>query len=439
VFALTVLTVLFIIPHVMATRSASAYAHEQELTRLLGVPLNTSHIPVALPPAEQNAAPVYVALGFYLKAHPLTKQEQEAINYRKYSPVTKSHCDLSRAVLLAHPEIARLVHLAASRPKCVFVRNWNQKDPSALLFPEFATIRFAARWLTAESILMAYDGKPTQAVQNEELGFNLANHGGSDNTLISYLVDLAIHAITLGGMERILSIGGRDPKVCEAVIESIETHNSHSSLSCAFKNEAAFRMAMLRMLKDGGPQSLSSFTGSKINLPLTHDMWVSAVDDNGTYMLPYMRKLISTADLPFVQAIPTMQAIDRNGPPKGIKYVIADIFMVKDAGTGAVDRSAEAQASASVVMIGAQVLQWKTLHGKYPDRLDEIMTDIPLDPFTGKPIQYHPEPKGFVVYSVGRDRDFDGGSPTVKPKKWSPTFRYPEPVYAPTSSSAGSH
>ena len=52
-------------------------------------------------------------------------------------------------------------------------------------------------------------------------------------------------------------------------------------------------------------------------------------------------------------------------------------------------------------------------HGAFPESLDELvpafLEEIPLDRFDGKPLKYHLTPEGPVLYSVGTDRDDDGG------------------------------
>jgi hypothetical protein len=47
------------------------------------------------------------------------------------------------------------------------------------------------------------------------------------------------------------------------------------------------------------------------------------------------------------------------------------------------------------------------------------------DPFTGKPLKYRRELRGFVVYSTGPSGTFDGGKQGVKPKSNEAYFRFP--------------
>ena len=53
-------------------------------------------------------------------------------------------------------------------------------------------------------------------------------------------------------------------------------------------------------------------------------------------------------------------------------------------------------------------------HGNYPETLDALGDDLPLDPFSGKPFRYAAKPSedympGFLLYSVGQNGIDDGG------------------------------
>ena len=41
--------------------------------------------------------------------------------------------------------------------------------------------------------------------------------------------------------------------------------------------------------------------------------------------------------------------------------------------------------------------------------MPEYLAAIPADPFDGKPLRYKKAQKGYVIYSIGLDRQDDGG------------------------------
>ncbi|MCK7476509.1 MAG: hypothetical protein M0C28_02210 [Candidatus Moduliflexus flocculans] len=59
---------------------------------------------------------------------------------------------------------------------------------------------------------------------------------------------------------------------------------------------------------------------------------------------------------------------------------------------------------------------YKSRTGQYPDGLEalvpDLLTEVPIDPFTGKPLVYRREGEGFIVYSLGSNQKDDGGRST---------------------------
>jgi hypothetical protein len=71
------------------------------------------------------------------------------------------------------------------------------------------------------------------------------------------------------------------------------------------------------------------------------------------------------------------------------------------------------QAKLRVARTAFALLRHKAAFGSYPDTLaglDAQFLDEALpDPYTGQPLVYHPEGGGFVLYSLGENRQDDGG------------------------------
>ena len=67
------------------------------------------------------------------------------------------------------------------------------------------------------------------------------------------------------------------------------------------------------------------------------------------------------------------------------------------------------------VLAGLALELYKRRHGRYPETLDELTPDllpaVPADRITGKPVRYRLVGGRPLVYSVGADRDDDGGRP----------------------------
>lgn len=216
-------------------------AREEAAARALGIPLTPAAKQAPLPPPSQNAAPLYTALTALLHAKPLglPKYAEGMGATHSYTP---AQIAAVRRILAARPDVLRLVHQAAIRPQCVFVRDWSH--PLAATFPEFRTQREAARLLQTESYLMARDGKYSEAIATQALGFRVAEHAASDHDLLACLVGYACEAITLSGMQSILAEAGPNAAVDTAVQNAVRTKQSHLSLRDAMAGETGFGVAI---------------------------------------------------------------------------------------------------------------------------------------------------------------------------------------------------
>lgn len=61
------------------------------------------------------------------------------------------------------------------------------------------------------------------------------------------------------------------------------------------------------------------------------------------------------------------------------------------------------------------ILRFKDDRGSYPENLDQLVSEgylkeLPIDPFSDKPLVYRQEDDNFILYSFGADLDDDGGT-----------------------------
>jgi hypothetical protein len=85
---------------------------------------------------------------------------------------------------------------------------------------------------------------------------------------------------------------------------------------------------------------------------------------------------------------------------------------------GGIDGFDRMVARSDFMYVANQLRAWKVQYGSYPDTLEMLAPGasepLPLDPFSGEAYRYRREGEGFVLYSVGPDRDDDGGMKVEK-------------------------
>jgi hypothetical protein len=165
------------------TSPASEYAQEIAAAKRAGFPVSAKDLQAPLPPPEQNAASLYEQLRHLFETKPLSEADKIAgrgVGRRMPPP---EQMEKIRRALADRKDVLDLIYQAASRPKCVFKHDYS--NPANELFREFATMREAARWLSAENALLLYEKKPLEAIRAQALGFRIARHAASEPILIS--------------------------------------------------------------------------------------------------------------------------------------------------------------------------------------------------------------------------------------------------------------
>lgn len=406
-------------------------AREEAAARQAGIPLTAQELQKPLPPPGQNAAPLYTRLAKLLHDKPLglPKYGEGMDAFHNYTPAQISAV---RRTLAARQDVMTLIHQAADKPQCVFMRNWNQGEK--LEFPEYIYIREAARLLKTESYLLAQDGHYQEAVSNQARGFRVAEHGASDHILLAYLVGDASSYITLVGMQSILVLAGPSAETAKKVQFAVDTNASHWSLRQAMAGEAGFGYVIFpRMHAAEGRGIEAALTaggfpgsvGEKVQFSSTeqnrlHDL----IDAWQADYLSYMRSLVIASDKPPAERRAGYAAADKrvegdaNDSGGGV-HVMADILVPVFSKIDINDTRLHARES--VTLAAAALLVAKAKNGVYPEKLPASFTDA----FTGKSLIYRREGSGFVVYSAGPTGHFDGGKPGEKVPGAESLFRYP--------------
>ena len=412
-------------------------AEELKQMKQAGLPTRLEDLQATLPPTDTNAAPIYRRLVALLNEKPPTGKDKLATDFTSGKPLTSLQAEQLRRAFVHRADIGRLIHAAVIRPQCVFDRQWSQGP--AMMFPEFAKLRVATRWLSAESALELYDGKPEAAIRTMALGFVIARHAAQDPMLIAYLVAIAIDSITLKGLDRVLYQSGERPGVARAVQRAIVDGWKPHNLAYGLRGEVVLPLVTVESFRKSGPEQYGSFglrdekdAGIGPLPALSADdraHWGQFVDRSETAMLHMVHQLVEKADRPYNEADPYFKSVvaEVAKHKDDAAYTMARIIAPTYAQL--IETRARADAHAATTRAAAMVLDWRSTHTAFPDHLIGVLPDVPIDPFSGSPVRYKREGKGFVVYSVGATGKFDGGDPAVKPDAKESLTRYPAPVY----------
>ena len=414
-------------------------AQEKAADRREKMLLKPEEMQAPLPPADQNAAPLYIQLTKLLHDKPLglPKYAEGMDAFHSYTP---AQIAAVRRTLAARQDVMILVHQAADKPQCVFVRDW--KLGADVQFPEYQPMREGVRLLKTESYLLARDEHYEEAAANQARGFHVAEHAASDPVLLAYLVGVACDLVTLSGMQSILAIAGPDRALDTEVQNEIIAKQPKLSLHRALAGETGFGCACVLKMHQAESQGITAALTAG-GLPKDSDDKKDAVDVKPQNIhslidawqadyLAHMRVLVAACDLPFSERRAAFSAADRqlrretqdiSNPIHLVTLLLMPTFATVD------ENEIRVHARVAVTLAAATILAQKARTHAFPNSLPPGLTD----PFTNKPLGYRSEgTNGFVVYSAGPGGDFDGGKPGEKVPPQESLFRYP-PVPLPIS------
>lgn len=417
---------------------AARYPTDLARAKEAGIAVSVAEFAKPDPPADRNAATYYDQLARSLGKQPLVGRDTVIAFLAGPVHPTQSEVQLGGLALTDRPDLVKLAHQAATSPDCYFEKDWKQPNPALVSYPEMVALDEASHILTAESLVIAAQGRPLDAVRNQALGFRIADQAATEPTLTGYFLATGVANTTVIGLQKILYAAGDDPKVARAAERAIAQGFRPPSLARALSGESAFQQSTIRYLRQAGFSQIAYVPGephgSENMIPPTLRQagspgWKTFLDANGAFEIEEMIPLVTSADRSYPEAKQAMEEANRElaANPNDLAHFFAD-FQVP-ASVQLPDQRAKLAATAYVTQAGAAVLAWRDQHGEYPLSLSLAMARVPIDPYSGKPLGYRREGKGFVVYSVGPWGTFNGGSPAQAPSQLDTAFRYPLPAY----------
>ena len=424
----------------------AALARERAACAKLGLPTTLAQLNQTVPPAE-NAGPLYVQWDALRHAKPLPLPHFAGSTWPMgigfaYTPAQDAEM---RALYAARPDYVGLLDQATNRPRCVFVADWT-KYPQQDNFKYMSAVREGARTYDTRSYLLAKEGHFSDAVTMQARGFVVARHAAdSDPDDVGFLVAFAIDNITVYGMTGVLQMAGPNAAV-DAQVQQALAAAPRIPLGESLRGNGAIADGTFSLVRRTSP---ARFAGAFFpNLPASgspasasarftpaEQQNVNALCDAAeARTLAQIRGLVAAAALPraarnaaFVRLV--AEAKDTGDDPvRLLSAAVSPVVSLADisgiSGKDLGDHIDAIPARHAVLAAGAAVLAAKARTGTFP----KILPTGFMDPYTDKPLGYRREGgNGFVVYSVGADGSFNGGTPGQWPTAKQNVFRYPAP------------
>lgn len=388
-----------------------------------GIRMNFKQLIPPPVPDKLNAAP------FYEEAYKIVERLED--RYKKewdYMPydgmirleeMTTQHKKTISKVM-KDPEFVKtytLIEKAVNMSYCRFDINYDEGFEMDM--PHFSKLRRLARVIADHTYILGWEGKYEQAWKSAIAGFCLSDSLKDEPFVISKLVYIAIDLIAVRSFKHLINNYG----------DKFSVSNYHTLIKIIDQKN---RYLMKHGLE--GDLALSVRESKKFKSPIKRGLPFLIIDpilkeDLAFYILA-TTDLIQMTDKPFylikekLYDWKKLYTCDFE-----IKHSLKDRFILfkhllssllfNDERILEIQARYNARLDTFKLAIALQIYRKKW--GNYPDNLSslcpEIISELPLDPFTGKDYIYCKKGNGFIVYSVGFNQKDDGGIENCKQGK----------------------
>lgn len=374
------------------------------------------------------------------------------------------------ALLKRNVEPLKLIRQGAQRPK--YYRPLVRRQPTdtlvEILLPDVQSARDVARQLTMRAMLHLGEGRPAEAQADLLTLHRLARHIGHGATLIEGLVGIAIdsiacnadnrwathpsvtpamiaaHRAQLSALPTIMDVV-RSLNVCErymgldmiqALARGRITAGSTFNMAAGIPDEGVksawmqpdrFLDALVGltvdwnvMMKEMNRQYDDMIQAASVADPIARDVVLDAWDERIK-----ARRVKSTS----TQAIVATVLGSSKTRGQNLASLLGTMLMPAVRQVFEADRRSTMRQAATVT--GLAVLEYRVQQGQLPGSLAALVPQylpaVPTDSYTGQPLKYLVDGATFRVYSVGPNRQDDGGRTFTDKQKWD-DLRFAAPV-----------
>jgi hypothetical protein len=325
------------------------------------------------------------------------------------------------------------VEQGTQRPVCRFDNNYD--NGMSMMHPNLADLRSLTSIVGARARLEAQAGRPQAAWELVQTQVKLADGMRAEPLLISQMVRLGLLGLSSRTIQALAGTTMPNDQQYERLMGLLDTLDDVHPLVAAIDGERLlmgewlFTLPKAQLHKelrqflpsDYWPQSLQ-------RLRLLRMTFKPFFLNDHAALLQYMREYAQFFEQPY--SVERRDSLEKKWSEALRRHVLTGYL------APALSRIREihcrAAADIRVTRTGLALLHYRDSHGGFPATLDALGLRDVSDPFTGKPLLYRVEDKGFVLYSVGEDLKDNGGTPRShqrgkQPADYDIVWRFPAP------------
>ncbi len=390
-----------------------------------------------------NAAVLYQKAFDVYKEPPLIKHETktkkisllDAIKDKnEITELSKEELTLLKQWLSDNANTIGFFKQASEKPYCWWKRQAKDNVVWAILMPELAKLKDITKIMVWQAKLKAYDGHTEEAFDDLLVCYRTGTHFKGPHILIEQLVGIAIQVLAVKDMRMILCNQKVDSQSLKNLQAKLEDLVAGDTYVISYEDEKFCAKDFIqRCYTDNGRGSghmipgqlkildFELFPGSQGSQsePMLY-LAMALVSANRSEISREFDKFYSTdedwaAKTPWQlhkENVDLEIGFDKWSSLKKVRYWPVEVFMPGVAKVNARAYRIKADTYATLAIIA--ILRYKQDKGAFPSTLDDLiqadyLKQLPMDPWSDKPLVYKRTTDGFMLYGVGYNSKDDSG------------------------------
>jgi len=389
--------------------------------RSAGYPVSLSELDAwyEKPPAgQQNAADMF-ATAFLEYSHEWDSQKVSDVIGAVGGPprsllIPSASEDLLVQCLIDNSEALRLLHKAAEMEYCRYAICLADQEPLRIWtgevdLPHLENLQHGSLLLSAEALLHVKEGSSADAVQSILSMLGVSRSLLNEPLLQSQATRLAIERISVEVLRRLLNAKRLTDEGLLNLYNAYADAEAPKAWSRAAAGQQCIGLAFFTLARTGS--SVNGGSKKEIELPFYYtvsgicDMdYLHYMELAGEYMAVY------NARFPLSFELEENLATRLRDTPR--RFMLS-WSAVAYGFPSFVERIAAARACVRSARTAIAIERYEGLNGKLPENLEQLvplyLEALPLDPCDGRRLRYRHIGAAYSVYSVGLDREDNGG------------------------------
>jgi hypothetical protein len=373
-----------------------------------------------IPPEQNSARQIDAVRLLGMSPWPLAQQKSFDDLARDLSPEVQlpqqAATTLRKGLKKAEPALVEARKLA-DMPNGRFPITYSA-DGIATLVPHGLQTREVAEFLKLDALLRSAEGDIDGALASGRGILNTGRARYDEPMAVSQLIRVACTGVALKSVERSLAQGEPSEAALVALGRLLEDEEAQPLLRIALRGERAGVERFIQALRSGSVAPAAGFLGRPVGRikirnfdieELACRFYLRTASEQHAALLEQANAIAEVAKLPAGEQIPQLERLEA---ALGTQPFLFGIVIHKTSKVAEAFRRTQAGLRCALVAVALE--RYRRTHSGWPDSLAPLvpayLPSVPIDPYDGAPLRYRRLADRLVVYSVGLDKQDNGGN-----------------------------